>query len=70
MSLIIYIIDKFVVTKIGFVFIRILGGHSFLWHGIGNLIFNCIFCIQSNLELHVFTRFYTLQSLSRYHFNI
>ena len=28
---------------------RILGGHSFLWHG--TLIFNCIFCIQSNLEL-------------------
>ena len=43
-----YIIDKFVVTKIGFVCIRILGGHSFLWHC--TPIFNCIFCIQSNLE--------------------
>ena len=27
----------------------IAGGHSFLWHG--TPIFNCIFCIQSNLEL-------------------
>ena len=44
-----YIIDKFVVTKKGFVCIRILGGHSFLWHG--SQIFNCIFCFQSNLEL-------------------
>ena len=46
--------DKFVVTKNGFVCIRILGGHSFLWHG--TPIFNCIFCIQTNLEsicLHV-----------------
>ena len=44
-----YIIDNFVVTKKGCVCIRILGGHSFLWHG--TPIFNCIFCIQSNLEL-------------------
>ena len=43
-----YIIDKFIVTKNGFVCIRILGGHSFLLHGTS--IFNCIFCIQSNLE--------------------
>ena len=28
-----YIIDKLVVTKNGFVCIRILDGHSFLWHG-------------------------------------
>ena len=44
-----YIIDKFVDTQIGFVFIRIAYGHSFLWHG--TPIFKCIFCIQSNLEL-------------------
>ena len=40
--------------KNGFVCIRILGEHSFLWHG--TPIFNCIFCIQSNFEsifLHV-----------------
>ena len=37
-------IDKFVVTKKDFVCIRILGGHSFLWHG--TPIFNCIVCIQ------------------------
>ena len=28
-----YCIDKLVVTKNGFVCIRILDGHSFLWHG-------------------------------------
>ena len=44
-----YIIDKFVGTINGCVCIRIVGGHSFLWDG--TLIFNCIFCIQSNLEL-------------------
>ena len=41
--------DNFVVTKNGYVCIRILGEHTFLWHG--TLIFNCIFCILSNLEL-------------------
>ena len=44
-----YIIDKFVDTINGFVCIRIAGGQSFLWDG--TPIFNCIFCIQSNLEL-------------------
>ena len=44
-----YIIDKFVDTINGFVYIRIVGGHSFLWHG--TPLFNCVFCIQSNLEL-------------------
>ena len=43
------IFDKFVDTINGFVCIRIVDGHSFLWHG--PPIFNCIFCIQSNLEL-------------------
>ena len=44
-----YIIDEFVITKNGFVCIKVLGGYSFLWHH--TQIFNCIFCIQSNLEL-------------------
>ena len=44
-----YMIDKFVETINGFVCIRIAGGHSFLWDG--TPIFNCLFCIQSNLEL-------------------
>ena len=44
-----YIIDKFVDTINGFVRIRIVSGHSFLWHG--TPIFNSILCIQSNLEL-------------------
>ena len=44
-----YIIDKFVDTMNGFECIRTAGGHSFLWDG--TPIFNCIFCIQSNLEL-------------------
>ena len=51
-----YIIDKFVDTIYGFVTIRIVNGHSFLWHG--TPIFNCILCIQSYLEvkfLHVAT---------------
>ena len=43
-----YIIDKLVDTIYGFVCIRIAGGQSFLWDG--TPIFNCIFCIQSNLE--------------------
>ena len=42
------IIDKFVDTINGFVYIRIVGGHSFLCHG--TPIFNSIFCSQSNLE--------------------
>ena len=45
-----YIIDKFVDTINGFVCIKIAGGHSFLWDGTPNL--NCLFCIQSNLELN------------------
>ena len=44
-----YIIDKFDDTINGFVCITIVSGHSFLWHG--TPVFNCIFCIQSNLEL-------------------
>ena len=44
-----YIIDKFVYTINGFVYIRKMSGHSFIWHG--TPVFNCIFCIQSNLEL-------------------
>ena len=44
-----YIIDKFVDTINDFVCIRIMGGHSFLWHS--TPVFNCIFCIQSNFEL-------------------
>ena len=44
-----YIIDKFVDTINGFLCIRIAGGQSFLWDG--TPILNCIFCIQSNLEL-------------------
>ena len=39
-----YIIDKFVDTKMA---LHILG----YWVGIHTQIFNCIFCIQSNLEL-------------------
>ena len=38
-----YIIDKFVDIINGFVCIRIVGGHSFLWDG--TPIFNCIFSI-------------------------
>ena len=37
-----FIIDKFIDTINGFVFIRIVGGHSFLWDG--TPIFNCLFC--------------------------
>ena len=48
-----YIIDKFVVTKNGFVCIRTLGGHSFLWHG--NPIFNCILC-SVKFGINIFTR--------------
>ena len=44
-----YIIQKFVDTNNDFVYIRIVGGHSFLWHG--TPILNCIIFIQSNLEL-------------------
>ena len=44
-----YIIDMFVDTINGFVCIRIADGQSFLWDC--TPIFNCIFCIQSNLEL-------------------
>ena len=43
-----YIIDKFVDTINGFVCIRIVDGHSFLWHGTS--IFKRIFCTQSNFE--------------------
>ena len=45
-----YIIDKFVDTINGLVYIWIVGGHSYLWHG--TPIFHCILCIQSNLELN------------------
>ena len=38
-----YIIDTFVDAINGFVFIKLVGGHSFLWHG--TPIFNCILCI-------------------------
>ena len=41
-----YIIDKFVDTINGFVCIRMVGEHD------GTPISNCIFCIQSNLELN------------------
>ena len=46
---VIFGIDIFRRFKNGFVCIRILGGHSFLWHG--TPFFKCIFCIQSYLEL-------------------
>ena len=42
------IIEKLVDTINGFVCIRIVGGHSLSCHG--TPMFNCIFCIQSNLE--------------------
>ena len=44
-----FFIDKFVDTINDVICTRIVGGHSFLWHG--TPIFNCIFCIQSNLKL-------------------
>ena len=63
-----YIIDKFVNTINGFVCIRIVGGFSFLWHG--TPIFNCILCIQSNLELFI-TRFRLCQdTISTYKLSI
>ena len=64
-----YIIDKFVDTINDFVCIRIAAGHSFVWDG--TPIFNCIFCIQSNVELKFFTRCGLCQdTISTYKFSI
>ena len=43
-----YEITISLISSLIFVCIRIVSGHSFVYHG--NPHFNCIFCIQSNLE--------------------
>ena len=62
-----YIIDTFVDAINDFVFIRLVGGHSFLWHG--TPIFNCILCIQSNLELN-FLRVVVFVKIPFQHINL
>ena len=57
-------IDKFVVTKNGFVCIRILGGHSF-YGMVPNFQLYILYSVKFETN-----NFYTLQSLSRCHFNI